>query len=233
MNDMLGPYLLGPNDENQGIYTGDARELAQAIPDESVDLIFTDPPYARKYEQVFYDMAEYASRVLRPGGSLITLCGQQQVIRVGSKFAQHLKFRWSGWLINERKTRLPGIKVLCGGKPFLWFVKEGRKTEYYGYWWDTQHAQGWSKDNHKWEQPLDYAVWNIEKLTSENEIVLDPFAGSGGFLLAAKQLDRRWLAFEIDPPTADQARKRVQQTQPPLFVPQPEQLELTLQGDTE
>ena len=44
---MLGPYLLGPNDENQGIYTGDARELAEAIPDESVDLIFTDPVYDR------------------------------------------------------------------------------------------------------------------------------------------------------------------------------------------
>ena len=27
VGDYLGPYLLGPNDENQGIYTGDAREL--------------------------------------------------------------------------------------------------------------------------------------------------------------------------------------------------------------
>lgn len=46
--DQLGPYLLGPNDTPEnGIYTGDARELAKAIPDESVDLIFTDPVYDR------------------------------------------------------------------------------------------------------------------------------------------------------------------------------------------
>jgi hypothetical protein len=44
----LGPYLLGPNDTDEnGIYCGDARELAKAIPDESVDLIFTDPIYDR------------------------------------------------------------------------------------------------------------------------------------------------------------------------------------------
>jgi len=41
-NDRLGPYLLGPNDdENCGIYTGDCRDLAQAIPDESVGLVLT------------------------------------------------------------------------------------------------------------------------------------------------------------------------------------------------
>ena len=44
--DSLGPYLLGPNNTPEnGIYTGDAWELARAIPDESVDLIFTDPVY--------------------------------------------------------------------------------------------------------------------------------------------------------------------------------------------
>ena len=31
------------------IITGDARELAKDIPDNSIDLIFTDPPYAKEY----------------------------------------------------------------------------------------------------------------------------------------------------------------------------------------
>jgi hypothetical protein len=39
-------------------------------------------------------------------------------------------------------------------------------------------------------------------------------------------LGRNYLAFEIDEATADAARERVLLTQPPLFVPQPEQLEL-------
>ena len=41
-------------------------------------------------------------------------------------------------------------------------------------------------------------------------------------------LGRRYLAFEIDPDTAEMARERVRMTQPPLFVPEPQQLELEM-----
>ena len=44
--DKIGPYLLGPNDTPEnGIYTGDARELTKAIPDESADSTLIDPPF--------------------------------------------------------------------------------------------------------------------------------------------------------------------------------------------
>ena len=66
----LGPYLLGPNDTSEnGIYCGDARELAKAIPDESVDLIFTDPVYDRIDDYRW--LAECASRVLKSSGTLL------------------------------------------------------------------------------------------------------------------------------------------------------------------
>ena len=65
----LGPYLLGPNDVNQGIYTGDARELARAIPDESVDLIFTDPVYQNIDDYRW--LAETAARVLKPDSACL------------------------------------------------------------------------------------------------------------------------------------------------------------------
>jgi len=60
---------LGPYDLNT-IVTGDARQLAEAIPDESVDLVFTDPVYDRIDDYRW--LAETAARVLKVDGHLLT-----------------------------------------------------------------------------------------------------------------------------------------------------------------
>ena len=59
-------------------------------------------------------------------------------------------------------------------------------------------------------------------------IILDMFTGSGSALQRIKELSRNYIAFEIDPDTAELARKRVAATNPPLFTldPQPEQSEM-------
>lgn len=50
----------------------------------------------------------------------------------------------------------------------------------------------------------------IKILTYKNDIVLDPFAGSGTSLVSAEILDRRWIGIELSPNYAEVARKRVQ-----------------------
>jgi site-specific DNA-methyltransferase (adenine-specific) len=50
----------------------------------------------------------------------------------------------------------------------------------------------------------------IKILTYKNDVVLDPFAGSGTSLVAAEVLDRRWIGIELSPNYTEVARKRVQ-----------------------
>ena len=70
----LGPYVLGPtDDEHQGIYTGDARELAKAISDESVKLILCDPVYNQVWQYGW--VAVLAADVLQAGGSVVAQSG--------------------------------------------------------------------------------------------------------------------------------------------------------------
>jgi DNA modification methylase len=47
-------------------------------------------------------------------------------------------------------------------------------------------------------------------LSYKNDVILDPFAGSGTTLVAAEMLDRRWLGIELSPNYAEIARGRVQ-----------------------
>jgi site-specific DNA-methyltransferase (adenine-specific) len=50
---------------------------------------------------------------------------------------------------------------------------------------------------HPTQKPIDVLKYLIEIFTDVGEVVIDPCAGSGSTLLAAKQLNRRGYGFEI------------------------------------
>ena len=56
---------------------------------------------------------------------------------------------------------------------------------------------------------LDIPSKAIKILTYKNDIVLDPFAGSGTSLVAAQILERRWIGIEISPNYIEVATKRI------------------------
>ena len=50
----------------------------------------------------------------------------------------------------------------------------------------------------------------IDLYTYENDLVLDPFMGSGSTLVAASRLGRRFIGYDLDPTYVDITRLRVQ-----------------------
>lgn len=70
---------------------------------------------------------------------------------------------------------------------------------------------------------MDIPVKAIKILSYKNDIVLDPFMGSGTSAVAAETLGRRWLGIELSPNYTDIARKRVN-----AFIEEQKQLELEL-----
>jgi len=70
---------------------------------------------------------------------------------------------------------------------------------------------------------MDIPVKAIKILTYKNDIVLDPFAGSGTSMVASEILDRRWIGIELSENYCDIARERVQ-----VFVDKKRQLNLEL-----
>ena len=51
---------------------------------------------------------------------------------------------------------------------------------------------------HPTEKPVELMEDIITSITRENDIILDPFAGSGSALVAAKQTGRRYIGIELD-----------------------------------
>lgn len=221
----LGEFLLGPNDTPEnGIYTGDARILSEAIPDESVDLIFTDPVYQNIDDYRW--LAETAARVLKMGSSLIVETCEafrfktESALRETSLVPRPLLaaiYNWGGAAFFKHKAQVHW-------RPYLWFTRGENRT---GEWVMTSQYCRKEKKYHRWGDGFDFFVPYILRLAGNEGIVLDPFTGGGTVPAVCKMLGRRWLAFEIVPEVAETARQRVRQTQPPLFtLEMPQQLQM-------
>ena len=67
------------------LYNLDFRNVVpDIIPDNSIDLIFTYPPYGAEYLDLYNDLGKFASRVLKDGGSLVIFIGQHKMIEIGN-----------------------------------------------------------------------------------------------------------------------------------------------------
>jgi site-specific DNA-methyltransferase (adenine-specific) len=56
---------------------------------------------------------------------------------------------------------------------------------------------------------MDIPTKAIKILSYKNDLILDPFAGSGTSMVAAELLDRRWIGIELSPNYCEVARKRI------------------------
>ena len=70
---------------------------------------------------------------------------------------------------------------------------------------------------------MDIPTKAIKILSYKNDVILDPFNGSGTTCVAAETLDRRWIGIELSENYCEIARKRVQG-----FVDQKKQLKLEM-----
>jgi ParB-like chromosome segregation protein Spo0J len=191
-----------------GLYRGDFRLLSDQIADDSVDLVFTDPPYDGKSVTLYEDAARVASRILKPGGSFIAYSGQRHLPAVLSGCEKHLRYWWTiAGVHSGANQMLQKLGIRCGWKPLVWFVK-GTRGDVQNVLRDVVTGDR-EKDAHVWQQAEEEALYYIEHLTSAGGLVVDFFVGGGTTAVASKKLRRQFIGFEVDASAAERASIRV------------------------
>jgi DNA modification methylase len=64
------PY---PDDFVDRIVFGDFKDIQSEIPDNGIDLVFTDPPYPKEYFHTYQYLADYCPRMMKRGASLVVI----------------------------------------------------------------------------------------------------------------------------------------------------------------
>jgi len=238
------------------LYLGSATNMKE-IPDNSIQLIFTSPPYFEAhmdYQKETQTLDQYLSiirstikeciRVLVSGGRLVInianvgrdpytvitmfihqMAEYERLFRLGEIIwdkgaSAGNSTAWGSW----KSASCPSLRDVH--EYLLVFAKDRKKrTDKHGrntisadnFGINTQsvwHIPSTSakKSGHPCPFPKILADRIIELYSFENDIVLDPFAGSGTTLTSALLLNRHFVGYDIVPAYIELANKNIEKT---------------------
>lgn len=195
------------------------------MPDESVDAIITGPPYGINYvsqtgARIKNDKAPFiwflydAFRVLKSGGTLLcfTRWDVEQTFIDAMKLAG---FQVKSEVIWDKVMHGMGdckaqfapthenVVFAVKGK-FSFPGKRPRDVV-------TYHKLASGEMIHPTEKPVGLLTSLVNAVTKPGDLILDPFAGSGSTLVAAKKSGRRFIGVELDDEYYEKARRRIEE----------------------
>lgn len=204
------------------LHLGTALEVLQSLPDASVDLILTDPPYGSDMDTINMGKSGYdvhfeddpdvlkmvsetfreARRVLKPEGHLYCFSGikdnllwrMMELLSNAGYYVDTIPIVWvkSTWgLVDYAQRFAPAWEPVI-------FANGGRELSAFSRNTFIVDSVPDSERYNIAQKPIELLKRLIELSTIEGEVVLDPFAGSASTLVAAKELNRRYIGIEKD-----------------------------------
>ncbi|AAT43170.1 DNA-methyltransferase [Picrophilus oshimae] len=230
-----------------------SSEKMDEIPDDSVHLMITSPPYnvgklydkdmsLAEYREFLVNVWKEVYRVLVPGGRAcinIANLGRKPYIPLHAYIIEDmikLGYLMRGEIIwNKGNTASSSVAwgtymsaknpvlrdsheyiLVFSKKSFTRGVKEGMKStmtkeefiEYTKSIWSI-NAESATKIGHPAPFPVELPKRLIKLYSFEDEVVLDPFIGSGTTAIAAIELNRHYIGYDIDQEYINIANSRI------------------------
>ena len=206
---------------------GDCLDLMKDIPDGSVDLILTDPPYGinfqshrRKnvYAKIKNDLKldwvdEYfaeCKRILKDDTAIYCFCSWHNIDIFKYAFEKYFKLKnVIVWVKNNHGSG--DLKASYAPKhEFILYGNKGRRIFYHKRMEDVFFANKTKNENHPTEKPVSLLELFIENSTQKNDVVFDGFMGSGSTGVACINTNRNFIGIELDEGYYNIAKKRIE-----------------------
>jgi len=192
------------------IFLADCLDILPKIPEKSIDLVLTDPPYGgvlnkknghgklkeavKKYGGEDWDYRPSNKTLIQ----VISL-GLNTILWGGNYFASILPDNrcWLVWDKMNGESSFADCEL-------AWTSLDMAVRKY------SYHISSIKDRRHPTQKPTKLMDWCIS-LAPQSDLILDPFLGSGTTAVAAKQLGRQFIGIEIERRYVDIAIQRLQQ----------------------
>jgi len=221
------------------IIQGDCLEVMKDIPDKSVDMVLTDPPYNISKKNNFktmgragidfgewdkeFDLSSWikeAERTLKKGGNIVIFNDWKNMTIICDALEEN------GFVVKDlirwKKTnampRNRDRRFITDYEVAVWAVKpKGSWT--FNRLSDTYEipeivcpltGKGQKKSgSHPTQKPIYVMEWLLKRLSNENDLILDPFIGSGTTAVACLNINRNFIGIELEQTYVDIANERI------------------------
>lgn len=196
------------------IICGDCLDVMKDWPDNCVDLVLTDPPYGVDID--WWDVCptkEFRDECLRISKTVVMFGGAS--MRSVVPFANLEPDRVLVWSPRFTLSHLCSNGLAWRWHP-IWCWNLPKSNEY--LMWDilddnTECGNWWK---HTCTKPL-ALMQKLVGFAQPNNLILDPFCGSGTTCVAAKMLGRCFIGIDISEEYCDIARQRLKGVRPNIF----------------
>jgi len=208
------------------VICGDCLEVMKGIPDGSVNLVLTDPPFncGKDFDNDNLGEIEYFKWLDRIYGMIylkmknntpfVTECSKRYLPQTLSLLNNYFNYEHQIIIYYNNQCRRGKI----GWNNYsisLWCSKGKSKLQYhYMDVFSTPFEKEIKNINHKSPKFIKPYKKLVDLFSKENDIILDPFLGSGTTAVACKQLNRHYIGIEISPEYCKIAEERLRNTDP-------------------
>tara|TARA_B110000008_G_scaffold148064_1_gene149565 strand:- start:906 stop:2054 length:1149 start_codon:yes stop_codon:yes gene_type:complete len=248
------------------IIKGNCIESMRSLPDNSINVIFADPPYNlqlkndlsrpdsskvngvtegwdrfnsfEEYDKFTKDWMSEAQRILKPEGTIWVIGSYHNIFRVGNTM-QNLGF----WILNDiiwhKSNPMPnfkGTRFTNAHETIIWASKNHNSKYSFNYHamkslnegiqmrsdWYIPICSGGEriKDSngnkiHSTQKPEALLYRVLLSSSKKDDVVLDPFFGTGTTGAVAKKLGRNFIGLEREDIYISAAEKRIKEIESP------------------
>jgi len=211
---------------------GDSGELINEIPEESIDLILTDPPYnlsgystgnmefnwrttinndLADWDRNSFEPAEWLAefkRILKPTGNIFAFTSYNLMGKWHQTFDP--EFDTFQYVVWHKTNPVPKIRragflnscelIICvWNKGHTWNFSSQKEMHNFIQSPICMGKERLKDPKHPTQKPVKVLEHLIKIATNPGDVVFDPFMGVGSTGVAASNLERRFIGFELNP----------------------------------